>query len=74
MRPFQRKSTVERILDTVTDALDVPDGVKSSLPSGGSGKALKASLLTAGGLAGLTALSAGVSSLRRRSGGADGSS
>ncbi len=73
MRPFRRKSGLERILDSVTNSLEVPDGVKSNLPSGGSGK-VKASLLTAGGLAGLTALSAGVSSLRRRGEGADGGS
>lgn len=70
MWPFERKSTLERVIDTVTDSLDVPDGVKSNLPSGGSGK-VKAGLLTAGGLAGLTALSAAVSSLRRRSEGSD---
>lgn len=66
MRIFKRKSTLERLLNSVTHSLDVPDSVKSNLPSGGSGKAVKASLLTAGGLAGLTAVSAGISSLRRR--------
>ena len=69
--PFKRKSHLQRILETVDDSLDVPDGAKKpNLPSGGTGTALKASLLTAGGLAGLTALSAGISSLRRRSEGA----
>ena len=73
MRIFKRKSTLERLLNSVTDSLDVPEGVKPNLPSG-SGKAVKASLLTAGGLAGLTAVSAGISSLRRRTEGAkDGS-
>ena len=73
MRIFKRKSTLERLLNSVTDSLDVPEGVKPNLPSG-SGKAVKASLLTAGGLAGLTAVSAGFSSLRRRTEGAiDGS-
>ena len=65
MRIFKRKSTLERLLNSVTDSLDVPEGVKSNLPSG-SGKAVKASLLTVGGLAGVTAVSAGISSLRRR--------
>ena len=71
MRIFKRKSPVERFLDTVSDSLDALDSVKPNLPRGGSGKAVKASLLTAGGLAGLTAASAGISSLRRRSEGAD---
>ncbi len=53
--------------------------IKSSLPGMGSGKALKVGLpqgkglkagLIAGGLAGLTAGSAGISSLRRRTEGA----
>jgi hypothetical protein len=65
MRLLNRKNHVERFLDAIDDALDVPDGVKR-LPKGGSGKALKAALITAGGLAGLTAGSAGISSLRRR--------
>ena len=71
MRIFKRKSPVERLLDTVTDSLDALDSVKPNLPGDGSSKAVKASLLTAGGLAGLTAVSAGISSLRRRSEGAD---
>jgi hypothetical protein len=40
--------------------------IKSGMPSVGSGKALKAGLITAGGLAALTAGSAGISSLRQR--------
>ena len=66
MRPFKRKSTVEKALDSVVDALDgvdVPDAVKKA---GQSGKPLKAGVLAVGGLAGLTAASAAVSSLRRR--------
>lgn len=70
MRILKRKNPLDRLLDSITDALDVPSGVKPSLPRGGSGKAVKASLLTAGSLAGLTAASAGISSLRRRSKGA----
>jgi hypothetical protein len=70
MRLFNRKGTLQRFLDTVNDSLDVPSGVKSSLADVGSGKALKAGLIAAGGLAGLTAGSAGISSLRRRREGA----
>ena len=72
MKILKRKSTLEQLVDAVTDSLEAPKGIKSKLPR--SGKAVKASLLTAGGLAGLTAASAGISSLRRRSeGAADGS-
>ena len=45
-------------------------GSSSSLPGVSSGKALKTGLIAAGGLAGLTAGSAGISSLRRRKEGA----
>lgn len=68
IRPFNRKSQLQSLLDSMGDSLDVPGGVKSRLPS--SSKATKAGLITAGGLAGLTAASAGISSLRRRTGGA----
>ncbi|MEZ0332475.1 MAG: hypothetical protein ACAI18_00595 [Gemmatimonadales bacterium] len=72
MRILKRKSTLEQLVDAVTDSLEEPKGVKSKLPR--SGTAVKASLLTAGGLAGLMAASAGISRLRRRSeGAADGS-
>ena len=64
MRPLNRKSRSQRLLETVTN---VPSGIKSAVPDVGSSKALKAGLITAGGLAGLTAGSAGLSSLRRRS-------
>jgi hypothetical protein len=67
MRLFKRKNQLQRLLDAVDDSLDVPSGVKR-LPKGGSGKALKAGLIAAGGLAGLTAGSAGISSLRRNRG------
>ncbi len=79
MRLLNRKNRFQRLLDNVSDTLDVPSGVKFGLPDIGSanplkrglpqGKALKAGLI-AGGLAGLTAASAGVSSLRRRTEGA----
>ncbi len=83
-----RKSKLERLLETVGNSLEAPSGIKfgrakgpghaikAVLPQGG---ALKAGLppgraqtagLVAGGLAGLTAGSAGISSLRRRREGA----
>jgi hypothetical protein len=71
MRLFNRKSPLQRLLDTVNDSLDAStSGIKSRLPSGDSAKTLKAGLIAAGSLAGLTAASAGISSLRRRSEGA----
>lgn len=73
MRLFNRKSKVQRFLETVNDSLEgLGAGAASSV---GSGKALKDVVpkdkarkagLIAGGLAGLTAGSAGISSLRRR--------
>jgi hypothetical protein len=60
--PFRRKSRVQRLVDAVKK-VDLPD-----LPSD---KAVRAGLIAAGGLTGLTAGSAGISSLRRRSEGAD---
>jgi hypothetical protein len=63
MRVFNRKSRLERVLDTVTDSLD-PSNLKR-IPVG-RGKALKTGAIAAGGVAGLTAVSAGISSLRRR--------
>jgi hypothetical protein len=80
LRLFNRKSQLQRLLDTVSDTLDPSSGLKLGVPGGlGSGKSLKAALptdkavkagLIAGGLAGLTAGSAGISSLRRRKEGA----
>jgi hypothetical protein len=66
MRLLNRKNQVQRLLETVNDSLDVP----AKLPSGPPGKAVKAGLIAAGGLAGLTAGSAGISSLRRKNEGA----
>jgi hypothetical protein len=60
--PFKRKSRLQRMLSTVKH-VDLPD-----LPTD---KAKRAGLIAAGGLTGLTAGSAGISSLRRRSEGAD---
>ena len=59
MRPFNRKSKLQRLAD-----------IKPRLPD----KAVKAGMIAAGGLAGLTAASAGISSLRRRTEGASGDS
>jgi len=66
MRLFNRKNQLQRMLETVNDSLDVP----STLKSGPPGKAVKAGLIAAGSFAGLTAGSAGISSLRRKREGA----
>jgi hypothetical protein len=72
MRLFNRKSQLEKVVDLVSDSLD-PSNLKNvSLP--GRGKALKAGAIAAGGLAGLTAVSAGISSLRRRAEDSEGGS
>jgi hypothetical protein len=68
MRLIKRKSQLERLLETVEDTLDPSSWKKVELPS--SAKAVKTGLITAGGLAGLTAVSAGISSIRRRTEGA----
>ena len=80
MRLFNRKSQLQRLLENVNDSLDALSAIKIDTPGGTSpGKALKAALprdtarkagWIAGGLAGLTAGSAGISSLRRRKEGA----
>ena len=70
MRILNRKTPLRRFLDSVNDTLDVPDGLRFDLPGGGPGKALKAGLIAVGGLAGLTAGSAGISSLRHHKEGA----
>ena len=74
MRILNRKSQLERFVDGVGDAFDIPGDFRLDLPGGGSGKAVKAGLIAIGGLAGLTAGSAGVSSLRRHREGARGDS
>jgi hypothetical protein len=66
MRPLSRKSRLERLQKTVNDSLKVPSSIKSGVPDVGSGRALKTGLIAAGGLAALTAGSAGISSLRRQ--------
>lgn len=80
MRLFNRKSRLQRVVEKVGDSLDTASGITSSLPGAvGSSKALKAAVprdtarkagLIAGGLAALTAGSAGISSLRSRKEGA----
>jgi hypothetical protein len=62
VKPGKSKSTSRRLVDTVTGSLGAPK-VKGL----GSGKARKTGLIVAGSVAGLTAGSAGISSLRRRS-------
>jgi|tagenome__1003787_1003787.scaffolds.fasta_scaffold20461544_1 hypothetical protein len=75
MRFPHRKSRVQRALHTVGNALDASGAPKLALPGAIGSKGLKGSLpkdtavkagLVAGGLAGLTAGSAGISALRRR--------
>jgi hypothetical protein len=68
MRLFNTKSQLaaSRSGQRLARCVDERDQ-KSRLPSGGSAKTLKAGLIAAGGLAGLTAGSAGISSLKRRS-------
>jgi hypothetical protein len=66
MRPLSRKSRLQRLRKAATDSLEMPSGIKSGMPGVGSGKALKTGLIAAGGLAALTAGSAGISSLRRQ--------
>jgi hypothetical protein len=61
-----RKNPVHRLLDELNG---MPSGIKASLPNVGSDNARKAGLI-AGAVVGLTAGSAGISSLRRRTEGA----
>jgi hypothetical protein len=70
IRPLSRKSRFQRVRETVSDSLEMPSGIKSGLPEVGADKAVKTSLIAAGGLAAITAASAGVSSLRRQREGA----
>jgi hypothetical protein len=64
VRIFTRKSELERLIDSASDSLgELRDGLAKR-------RLLKAGLI-AGGLAGLTAGSAGISSRRRRDEGDD---
>jgi hypothetical protein len=64
--PFRRKSTLQRFVDTVGDPLEAASGVKPGLPDMSSRKGVKTGLIAAGSVAGLTAGSAAISSLRDR--------
>jgi hypothetical protein len=64
--PFKRKSTLQRFLDTVGEQLEAASGVKPDLPDVSSRKGVKTGLIAAGSVAGLTAGSAAISSLRHR--------
>ena len=62
------KSTGQRLFDQVTNSV-TPSKMPRLGSTLGSSKARKAGLIAAGSVAGLTAGSAGISSLRRRSAG-----
>lgn len=62
--PFKRRSQLERLRDAV-GKVDLPDVLPRP-----SAKSMKAGLIAAGALTGLTAASARISSLRRRGEGA----
>jgi hypothetical protein len=65
--PFRHKSTLRRLVDSVSDQLgDAASHVTPDLRALNSGKAVKTGLITAGSVAGLTAGSAAISSLRHR--------
>jgi hypothetical protein len=64
--PFRRKNTLQRVIDTVSDQLDAASGITPDLPALNSRKGVKAGLVAAGSVAGLTAGSAAISSLRHR--------
>jgi hypothetical protein len=66
-RLFRRKNTLQRFVDTVSDQLDAASGVKPDLREVSSRKPVKTGLIAAGSVAGLTAGSAAISSLRHRS-------
>ncbi|HEU4703896.1 MAG TPA: hypothetical protein VFS37_15555 [Conexibacter sp.] len=57
MRPFRRRSRLQRLLARAKDV---------DLPRRPSDRTMRTGLIAAGGLTGLTAGSAGISSLRRR--------
>ena len=66
LKPRRKRSALRRALDTVSDSLDAVSDVRPRIPGGRSSTARKAGLLAAAGAVGLTAGSAGVSSVRRR--------
>jgi hypothetical protein len=64
--PFNRKSPLQRFFDSLDDSLGAAGDVTSSLPGGIRSHKAKAGLIAASSVAGLTAASAGISSVRRR--------
>jgi hypothetical protein len=64
---LRKKSPLERMLRTLGGSLDAATDAKLSVPDVSSSKARRAGLIAAVGAVGLTAGSAGISSLRRRS-------
>lgn len=70
MRLFKRKSRRQRLFEAVDDAVVAPIASRIHFPGRPSSKTVKVGAIAAGGLTGLTAGSAGISSLRRRTEGA----
>ncbi len=66
INPSKRKGAPQRLVESVEDAISKPIGRKVKLPDPPSGKTVRTGLLALGGAMGVTAASAGVSSLRRR--------
>ena len=64
---LRKKSPLERILRTVGDSLDAATDAKLSVPDVSSSKARRTGLIATVSAVGLTAGSAGISALRRRS-------
>jgi hypothetical protein len=64
---LRKKSPLQRMLGTLSASLDAATDAKLSVPDVSSGKARRAGLIAAVSAVGLTAGSAGISSLRRRS-------
>jgi hypothetical protein len=64
---LRKKSRMERILQTLGDSLDAATDAKVSVPDVSSSKTRRAGLIAAVSAVGLTAGSAGISALRRRS-------
>jgi hypothetical protein len=63
---LRRKKPMERLLDSVGDVLDVVTDAAPGVPELGSPGTRRTGLVVAGTAVGLTAASAGISSLRRR--------
>lgn len=71
MRFFKRKSRRKRLFETIGHSIAAPIANKVHLPGRPPDRTVKVGLIAAGGLTGLTAGSAGISSLRRRVEGAE---